>query len=434
MACNRFAFGVLVAVLGCAGSAFAQTPLFEACLAPQQHAAPANVPGVHVKLLSGSVQRAANAVTLSGMVSVAMASCTPGSTAITDVPPVYTLRDASVTLQRVVTGQVRAPLPATGSTQVASGGNAGVRVGGQQIAATSVTKTIAASTPSGVTVETAYSSLHAKGQLEISMDGTPAGAFLVKDFEIDANTDAASLIRVIAGQVSLLGCALQVAPGSQVDRTGLTLKASAMGCDGVQFANVMLRVGANGRISGVGQHSFINNVSIDASFAVEDKALTGAGEWKGAPQVVLANQPVPGLDLVIRSPLIRTKFERKLEGNRFRQSFALTFDAERIEERTQAKMANGEPWASAYVDPQPSTISGSATNLALPALSTPQDMLRATRDTCLNAANKVIDNKLTTNVNEHDAAVNACWSANPAPPSIPSAPHSITLQLSVVAS
>jgi hypothetical protein len=392
MGWNRFALGALIATLACTHAASAQQPLFETCFADTRMVplVGSMLPGLHIRLLSGSVKRDPTSVTLAGTITLAVTfRCRGGKTTMSDVPPVYTLRDAKVTLKHD-----------------SNGGGAGV--------------------------EPAFTNLHAKGQLELSLKGTASTTFFVRNFEIDAGVKPDGSMQVVQGEASLFGCTMPVKPGSQIDGSGLTLKGSALTCDGKEFANASLHIDAAGSLSGTAQHR-VGTSTLDMSFTHSATALTGTGSWKGVPRAVLSSKPVAGLVTIVTASVVRANLERTMQGDKYVQSFALTFDADRIELRTEANTSGGEPWASAYLDPPASAVSGTSTTLALPTLPAAQDALRGARDACLNAANKLPDNKATLNVNEHDAAVNACWSANPAPPSVPSAPKTLQLELKVLA-
>jgi len=409
--------------------AAAPKPLFETCLSVAAGGQVQNQPGLSVRLMSGSVQQQDQSATLTGTVALQLAVCNL-TTAIEMLAPIYTLRDASVTLQRTVTSSTTITAPgATGSASASTSGSAGVAVAGQQVSSTTVKAGVASALPA-VTTQKAYLSVKGRGNLEWSADSF-GSLIVIQDFAFEATGADGGKMMVQAGTFKLHGCAMRLTPGVAIDRDGISV-AGKLTCGGHEFANAKIKNKPLQSTSGSGELK-LYGLPFNTTFTSEQGNLKGTARWAGQSRDFVRLPTLPGLELRVTGPVATLSFTEKRTGpNNVATEVVATFDAERVELRTQAKMPNGEPWLSAFVDPGPSTMSAGGTTLALPLLATViNDPFKAARDTCLSAANGVANNP-ATKTDERADAVNACNSINPKPPSVPSAPRSISLDVSVV--
>lgn len=423
------AFAVLGMGLLVGGQARAESALFDVCLSAANQTAPVS-PGARVRLISGSVQRTATSVSITGTASYSVANCAPGNVAVNDIGQPWTLRDATITLERTPTGSAQVTGPAVSvSGKASTGANVGVKVGGKEMSA-ATTANVGATLQPNVTVEQGFVSVKAKGKLELPVPNA-AQPIVVEDFSFELSTQTGGVVRAQAGRLSLYACALPLSPGGSIDRQGVTVSGT-MSCDGTEISNAVVRVAPDGRLSGAGYIKYAG-AKMDATLGMDGSSFVANAGWKGTSSGFVPIPGTIGVELQVKNPIASLKLERKAGGGRITQSITGSFDADRIEVRTQAKMPNGEPWASAYVDPGPTTLSASAVTLALPSLPAPADALKAARDTCLRAADLVKDNPATTKSNEHNAAVDACNAANPSPPANPSLPASVSMDLGKIA-
>lgn len=409
----------------------ATKPLFEACISvsvgdPQRLQ---QQPGLYVQLVSGNVQQQDQSATLTGTVSFQQAMCY-AMTATTKLAPIYTLRDATVTLQRTVTSSTTIAAPgATGSASASTSGSAGVKVAGQQVSSTTVKAGVASSLPT-ITNERAYVAIKGRGNLEWSANN--AGTLLViQDFAFEATDADGGKVMVQSGTFKLNGCAMRLTPGLAIDRDGISV-AGKLTCGSYEFANAKLKNKPLQSTTGSGELK-LYGLPFNVTFAMTNDDLKGTARWAGQSRDFVRLPSLPGLELRVTGPVATLSFVQKRTGpNNVATELTTTFDAERVELRTQAKMPNGEPWLSAYVDPGPSTMSANGTTLALPALAAViNDPFKAARDTCLAAANAVANNP-TTQTDERADAINACNTIHPKPPAVPSAPRSISLDVTLV--
>ena len=427
-AARLLVLAVAGSVVGVGAVAGAQAPLLQTCVPGGTTGTGAPIPGWALRQTSGNVTRTERSATLTGSFTMQLAQC-HGSVPVSPIGPVYTLRDATATLERAVTGTtiVKSPVPVGG--QAKTGGSAGVQVGGRELHASGAASAAAAA--NSAQLDQGYISLRAKGRLEVGLTGAVDDAFFVRDAELEVSGAQGGTILVKAGELSLYACAGRVSPNGQVDKDGVALSAT-LRCGAEELSNASVKVTPKRALSGQAQLN-VPAYKLDATLALQGPDLVVSGQWKGKPRGFVPVPGVPGVELQVLAPIVRGTLSRKAASGVITSTVALVFDADRLELRTTARMPTGQPWASAYVDPQPSAISAKLTTLALPSLPAPADALRGARDACLSAADKVLDNKLTKG-DEHAGARDACNGSNPPPPSNPSVPVSVRLEVSVVAS
>lgn len=406
-----------------------QKPLFETCLSlsstdprlgPQ--------PGLNVRLMAGNVQQQGQATTLTGTVAIQQAVCNVAAT-VQLIPPAYTLRDGSVTLQRTVTSSTTVTAPSGGNASASTSASAGVKVGGQQVSSTTVKAGVASAAPS-VALEQAYLSMKGTGKLEIDADGLGT-VVVIEELAFEASGKDGGKIMVQAGVLKAYGCAMRLTPGFAIDRDALAVSGK-LSCGEFEFANAKLKHTPLTKTTGSGEIK-LYGLPFNVAFSTDQTTLKATGRWAGSSRDFVRLPALPGLELRVTGPVATLTILQKRTGpNTISRAAEAMFDAERVELRTEAKMPSGEPWLSAYVDPGPSTMSASGTVLALPTLaSVINDPFKAARDTCLAAADKVPNNPATTKNDEHADAINACNAASPKPPSVPSAPKTISIDVTI---
>jgi hypothetical protein len=147
--------------------------------------------------------------------------------------------------------------------------------------------------------------------------------------------------------------------------------------------------------------------------------LTGSTTWKGSSTDW---QAVPGLDLEFR--VEGPEVDLSLKGS----TVSFTFDANKLELRSKSKKPDGTPWAYAYLDPPSQTFSADGkVAFTPPSLPTPSDAFKAARDACIDGVKRT-----TPPGTARDAAIGVCNADHPSPPSIPSPPTSISVEVKVV--
>jgi hypothetical protein len=223
---------------------------------------------------------------------------------------------------------------------------------------------------------------------------------------------------------------MRLAPSVAIDADGFTT-AGKLVCNRNEIANAKIKYSPLRSTTVTGELKLLG-LPFNVSLASDRDTLKGTGRWSGQSRDFVRLPTLPGLELRVSNPVATLAFSSKRTGaNQVTDDVTASFDADKIELRTVARTPSGEPWLSAYVDPGPSTMSATGTQLALPTLAAViNDPFKAARDTCNAAASKLANNPATKN-DERADAMNACNAANPAPPAVPSAPSRISIDVTV---
>lgn len=214
---------------------------------------------------------------------------------------------------------------------------------------------------------------------------------------------------------NFLGCRYDTDDASRVEAASVTMHGR-LACGSFLLTESTTRSAPSGR-SGNGKLSFFGH-TYDMTFDLGTSRLKAHGRYQ-APSTGWTR--LPGLDAEYR--VSRPTVDVSLDG----PSVSATFDTDKVEVETVSKNKSGQPWAQASIDPDPVTVAADGSLLLrLAQLPSVQDSERAARNVCLAAANNIPPG------NAHDAAVGACNSNHPAPPSIPNVPTSMTVSVGVV--
>ena len=256
-----------------------------------------------------------------------------------------------------------------------------------------------------------WNSLEGQGSVHISVGGWSAA--LGEGGGLRAGSDGV----VYFGNRSFdfLGCRYDTDDTTRFETTGATMHGR-LACGSILLTDSTARVTTSGR-SGGGKLSLFGH-TYDMTYDLGANRLKAHGRYQG-PTTGWAR--VPGLDAEYR--VSRPTADVSLDG----PSVWITLHTDKVEVETVSKNRNGQPWAQASIAPDPVIVGADGSiPLRLAQLPAVQDVERAPRDVCLTAANKLPPG------NTHNAAVGACNSNHPSPPSIPRLPGSIAVKVDVV--
>jgi hypothetical protein len=212
-----------------------------------------------------------------------------------------------------------------------------------------------------------------------------------------------------------LGCRYETDDSSRFEATDATFHGR-LACGSFLMTDSTTKATPSGR-SGAGKLGFFGH-SYDMTYDLSTSRLKAHGRYQ-APSTGWTR--MPGLDAEYR--VSRPTVDVSLDG----PSVSATFDTDKVEVETVSKNKSGQPWAQASMNPDPVTVGADGSFLLrLAQLPSVSDTERAARDLCLTAANKIPPG------NGRNAAVAACNSDHPSPPSIPNVPTSITVSVGVV--
>ena len=212
-----------------------------------------------------------------------------------------------------------------------------------------------------------------------------------------------------------LGCRYETDDSSRFEATDATFHGR-LACGSFLMTDSTTKATPSGR-SGTGKLGLFGH-SYEMTYDLSTSRLKAHGRYQ-APSTGWTR--VPGLDAEYR--VSRPTVDVSLDG----PAVSATFDTDKVEVETVSRNKSGQPWAQASIDPDPVTVGADGNFLLrLAQLPSVSDGERAARDLCLTAANKIPPG------NGRNAAVAACNSDHPSPPSIPNIPTSITVSVGVV--
>lgn len=222
-------------------------------------------------------------------------------------------------------------------------------------------------------------------------------------------------IDIYAGDLPLGGCTHTVRTGSRLESGKLVVNGT-LRCGSLLSRKSTVTLG-DGKIEASVEVDLYGHVyKIDLKWSKGE--LRGEQSWQGSSTDW---QKVRGLDLEYRAEGPTLKLV--VRGT----NTTVTFDANKLELRSASKKPDGTPWAYASIDPPAKTVSNGKLELPLPTLPAPGDVLKASRDLCIEAATKG-----NPPGRPRDTAISACNGSFPSPPAIPTPPKSISVEVKVV--
>ncbi|HWB73799.1 MAG TPA: hypothetical protein VG755_02565 [Nannocystaceae bacterium] len=249
---------------------------------------------------------------------------------------------------------------------------------------------------------------HIGGELELKVGKK---TLRIADASIDGTPGD---LRLGGAPMALGTCVQNLGGGSKIAAGKLQLSGK-LKCGDVSGTST-INVGKN--IDGaVKLNLFGHQFAFDVAWSGGE--LQGTTTWQAASS---GWQSVPGVDLELR--VEGPSLALTMKGS----TFSATFDASKLELRSKSTKPDGNPWAYAYLDPPSQTVSTDGKiDFTPPALPSPGDPFKAARNVCIDAAKNTIPPG-----NARNAAISVCNTDNPAPPSIPSPPTKISVEVSVV--
>jgi hypothetical protein len=253
-----------------------------------------------------------------------------------------------------------------------------------------------------------YDVVHFGGTFEIKVGK--------KKLRIDEMTidGAPGDLRITGNPMGLGSCVQNLGAGSKIEGGKLHLSGK-LKCGPLAGTG---KIDIGGAISGQASATLFGH-RFDFDLAWSRGELQGSTTWKGSSTDW---QPVPGVDLEFR--VGGPEVDLSLKGS----TVTFTFDANKLELRSKSKQPDGTPWAYAYLDPPSQSFSADGkVAFTPPSLPTPSDAFKAMRDACIDGVKKT-----TPPGSARDAAIGVCNADHPSPPSIPSPPTSISVEVKVV--
>lgn len=313
------------------------------------------IAGFHVKLESGAANRGAGTMTLTGTVSV---------TPVGNAPPFRLIYKNSNSIL------AQTPPPSVASVL----GTATPRPSGR-IAAGPQSAQMAVSgklhTMSGQAQPESWLSISATGSLDVQAGSV---TFTIPNASLKLASDGT--LYLSGGDVNLLGCTHQVSNGSAV-RPDMVELWGQIRCGNLVAPDSLLSLNAGG-VGGASRVQMLGH-GFDLYYSLGAGRLQAASTWTPAS---LGWQSVPGsggAQFRVSNPRVIVRIDGASAG--------AGFYVDRVEAKSTANKPNGEPWASAQASPPPLGFSvDGRLALPLPQLPIPQVVLPQFGDCLCDAA------------------------------------------------
>lgn len=208
----------------------------------------------------------------------------------------------------------------------------------------------------GIEASKEWNTLSGSGTLELAAAGItvsiPGASF---------QTDSEGRLTLSGSDVSVEGCTHQVGSGSRLSGTRLRLVGS-LKCGSHTMTSSMLYL-KPGEIAGQGKLQVFNH-AFDVTYGATAQHLTASGTWDAGSADWQALPGVSGVQYKVSTPKVKVEIAGA--------SLSASVDAGTVEARTTALKPNNEPWAQAQIDPPSASISfDGKVSLRMPTLPQP---------------------------------------------------------------